>query len=144
MGENDINAIRGRVHVLGMGRGEIVNWVPKEDGNSDLGRRRPLVYYEVMREISVGIKKAQVMAVWKNNGWIDEDNYGFQAGMSVKEPIIITKMIMEDAMARGKKLRVIDVDFAAAYDRSERFAKDMSLRRLGVPKEGLSMDVTIL
>ena len=84
------------------------------------------------------------MAVWKNNGWIDEDNYGFQAGMSAKEPIIITKMITEDAMARGKKLRVIDVDFAAAYDSTERFAKDMSLRRLGVPKEGLSMDVTIL
>jgi hypothetical protein len=66
------------------------------------------MYYEVMRKISVGIKKAQVMAVWKNNGWIDEDNYGFQAGMSAKEPIIITKMITEDAMARGKKLRVID------------------------------------
>jgi hypothetical protein len=48
-----------------------------------------------MREISVGIKKAQVMAVWKNNGWIDEDNYGFQAGMGVKEPIITTKMIMD-------------------------------------------------
>jgi hypothetical protein len=53
---------------------EAANWVPKEDGNSDLGRRRPLVYYEVMRKISVGIKKAQVMAVWKENGWIDENN----------------------------------------------------------------------
>jgi hypothetical protein len=73
----------------------------------------------------------------EKNGWIDEDNYDFQAGMRVKEPVIITKMVMEDAMARGKKLRVIDVDFAAAYDSTERFAKDMSLRRLGVPKEGL-------
>jgi hypothetical protein len=45
-----------------------VNWVPKEDGNSDLGRRRPLMYYEVMRKISVGIKKAQVMSVWKRMG----------------------------------------------------------------------------
>jgi hypothetical protein len=95
------------------------------------------MYYDVMRKISVGIKKAQV-AMWKENGSIDEKNYGFQAGMSAKEPIIITKMaIMEDAMAKGKKLRAVDVDFAAACGSTERSAKDTSLRGLGVPKEGL-------
>ena len=29
---NDINAVRGRMHVLGTWAEEIVNWVPKEDG----------------------------------------------------------------------------------------------------------------
>jgi hypothetical protein len=61
-------ALRARARVLSMPyvagcmysawAEETVNWVPKEDGNSDLGRRRPLMYNEVMRKISVGIKKA--------------------------------------------------------------------------------------
>jgi hypothetical protein len=43
------------------------------------------------------------MSVWKENGWIDESNYGFQAWMSANEPNIITKMVTEDAIAMGKK-----------------------------------------
>ena len=60
---------------------EIVNWIPKVEGDSDLKKRRPLMYYEVMRKMAIGIKKSQVLKVWKSNGWIDEDNYAFQAGM---------------------------------------------------------------
>ena len=54
---------------------EIVNWIPKVEGDSDLKKRRPLMYYEVMRKMAIGIKKSQVLKVWKSNGWIDEDNY---------------------------------------------------------------------
>ena len=40
---------------------EIVNWIPKEEGNDDMRKRRPLMYYEVMRNMCMGIKKGEVI-----------------------------------------------------------------------------------
>ena len=31
---------------------EIVNWIPKEDNNPDINKRRPLMYYEVLKKCS--------------------------------------------------------------------------------------------
>ena len=36
---------------------EIVNWVPKVDGDDGIRKRRPLMYYAVMRKMCIGIKK---------------------------------------------------------------------------------------
>ena len=30
---------------------EIVNWISKEDNNPDINKRRPLMYYEVLKNI---------------------------------------------------------------------------------------------
>jgi hypothetical protein len=35
----------------------------KVEGDSDLKKRRPLVYYEVMRKMAIGIRKSQVLKV---------------------------------------------------------------------------------
>ena len=35
---------------------QIVNWIPKEEGNLDINKRRPLMYYEVMWKICIGIR----------------------------------------------------------------------------------------
>ena len=77
--------------------------------------------------------------MWKDNGIIDEDNYAFLAGLSTTEPLMIKKMILEEAKAHNKRLAMADIDFSKAYDSTERFAKDMSLRRMGFPEEGLDM-----
>ena len=29
---------------------EIVNWIPKENNNPDINKRRPLMYYEVLKK----------------------------------------------------------------------------------------------
>ena len=34
---------------------------------------------------------------------------------------------------------MVDIDFSKAYDSTEKFAKEMSLRRLGFPEEGLNL-----
>jgi len=47
-------------------------------------------------------------------------------------------MVLEEA-TKGKSLTMIDVDFSKAYDSTERFAKEISLRRMGFPEEGLHM-----
>jgi hypothetical protein len=70
---------------------EIVNWIPKEEGNDDMRKRRPLMYYEVMRKMCMGIKKGEVIKVWHDNGLIDKDNYAFLQGLSTTEPLMIKK-----------------------------------------------------
>ena len=51
------------------------------------------------------------------------------------QPLMIKKMILEEAAQRNKELTMIDVDFSKAYDSTERFAKEISLRRMGFPEE---------
>ena len=131
------------VYLTGMGydqwKHEIVNWIPKEPGNPDMNKRRPLMFYEVMRKMCMGVKKQQVMNVWLKHKTIDKDNYAFMPGFDTSDPLMIKKMIMEDAKYYNKTLALIDVDFSKAYDSTETFAKDISLRRMGFPEEGLAL-----
>ena len=59
---------------------QIVNWIPKEEGNLDINKRRPLMYYEVMWKICIGIRVKKVLKIWLKNGIIDENNYAFLTG----------------------------------------------------------------
>jgi hypothetical protein len=43
---------------------EIVNWIPEEEGNPDIAKRRPLVCCEVLRKMCMGVKKRQIVGVW--------------------------------------------------------------------------------
>ena len=68
---------------------ELVNWIQKEEGNNNIDKRRPLIYYEVMRKMWMGIRVHKVLRVWKNNGIIDKDNYAFLTGLSTTQPLMI-------------------------------------------------------
>ena len=50
---------------------------------------------------------------------------------------MIKKMILEEVAKLQKKIALIDIDFSKAYDSTEKFAKDITLRRMGFPEEGL-------
>ena len=130
-------------YTTGMGysawKEEIVNWTPKEDGNPDINKRRPLMYYEVLRKMCIGMRVRRVLNVWRKHGIIDENNYAFLTGKSTMQPLMIKKMILEEAEKWKKKLTLIDVDFSKAYDSTEKFAKEISLRRMGFPEEGLEL-----
>jgi hypothetical protein len=82
-------------YITGMGYAmweeEIVNWVPKEEGNMDIKKRRPLMYYEVLRKLSVGIRVKKVLKVWRDNKIIDDDNYAFLTGRTTVQPLMIKK-----------------------------------------------------
>ena len=81
---------------------EIVNWIPKEENNPDINKRRPLMYYEVMRKMCMGVTKGEVIKVWHGNGLIDKDNYAFLQGLSTTEPLLIKTLVREDAKYWGK------------------------------------------
>ena len=48
-------------------------------------------------------------------------------------------MVLEDAKYWGKSLCIIDIYFSKAYDSTEHFAKEISLRRMGMPEEGIQL-----
>ena len=130
-------------YVTGLGydawKVELVNWTPKEEGNNDINKRRPLMYYEVLRKVWIGMRVRRVLYIWKSNGIIDKDNFAFLTGLSTMQPLMIKKLILENAKYHNKDLTLIDIDFSKAYDSTEKFAKDMALRRLGFPQDGLDL-----
>ena len=83
---------------------EIVNWIPKENNNPDINKRRPLMYYEVLKKMFMGIRLGKIMQIWKNKGIIDENNYAFLTGKSTTQPLMIKKMILEEVAKLKKKL----------------------------------------
>ena len=70
---------------------EIVNWTPKEEGNPDINKRHPLIYYAVLRNMCIGIRVRRVLNIWRKNGVIDENNYAFLTGKSTIQPLMIKK-----------------------------------------------------
>jgi hypothetical protein len=52
-------------YVTGLGfdmwNDEIANWTPKEEGDMDINKRRPLIYYEVMRKMHMGVRNKKVL-----------------------------------------------------------------------------------
>ena len=97
------------------------------------------MYYEVMKKMCMGIRLGEIMKVWREKGIIDENNYAFLTGKSTTQPLMIKKMILEEVEKLKKKIALLDIDFAKAYDSTEKFAKDITLRRMGFPEEGLDM-----
>ena len=102
---------------------EIVNWIPKENNNPDINKRRPLMYYEVLKKMFMGIRLCKIMQIWKNKGIIDENNYAFLTGKSTTQPLMIKKMILEEVAKLKKKIALIDIDFSKAYISRERQAQ---------------------
>ena len=41
---------------IGASKHERVNWIAKEENNPDINKRRPLMYYEVMKKMCMGIR----------------------------------------------------------------------------------------
>ena len=49
---------------------QIVNWIPKGEGNPDINKRRPLMYYEVLWKVCIGVRVKRVLKIWLKNGGI--------------------------------------------------------------------------
>ena len=89
----------------------------------------------------IRIRLGSIMQIWKNKGIIDENNYAFLTGKSTTQPLMIKKMILEEVGSSQikKKIALLDIDFSKAYNSTEEFAKDITLRRMGFPEEGLDL-----
>ena len=118
---------------------EIISWIPKEPGNPAIDRRRPIALLEVMRKLCLGAKKNEVFNVWIKHGAIDKDNFAFMKGKTTTDAILIKRLMLEDAKMHKKSLITLDIDYKAAFDKVPYFIKEMSLRRLGVPEEGIKL-----
>ena len=94
------------------------------------------MYYEIMGKMHLGVRVRKFLHVWLTNGIIDEDNYAFLTGKSTMQPLMITKLVLEHARLHNNTLTMIDIDFSKAYDSTEGFAKDMTLKRSYLPLDG--------
>ena len=70
---------------------------------------------------------------------IDKDNFAFIPGELISDPILIKRILLEEATAENNNLVTLDIDYKAAFDKVPYFIKEMALRRLGVPEKGIDM-----
>ena len=122
-------------HIFTMWKRELIYRIPKEPGNPDQLKQRPLKLQEVMRKITLGIKKNHLLKVWHEHKLISPQQFAFMKGWSTSEPIIIKKLTLELSRLTKQCVLALDEDLKRAYDQTERFVKEMSLRRFGVPED---------
>ena len=118
---------------------EIISWIPKEAGNPAIDRRRPIALLEVMRKLCLGVKKNEVFEVWNKHNLIDKDYFAFMKGKTTTDAILIKRLMLEEAKREKKSLITLDIDYKAAFDKVPYFIKEMSLRRMGLPEEGIKL-----
>ena len=102
---------------------EIISWIPKEPGNMALDRRRPIALLEVLRKITLGVKKNQVFEIWRKHKLLDKDNFAFIPGEFISDPILLKRLLLEDAQWFQTVLITLDVDYKAAFDKVPYFIK---------------------
>ena len=68
----------------------------------------------------MGIRLGEIMKVRREKGIVDKNNYAFLTGKSTTQPLMIKKMILEEVEKLKKKIALLDIDFAKAYDSTEK------------------------
>jgi hypothetical protein len=63
--------------------------------------------------------------------------HAFLKGKSTAAPIYARKFVLADSQYKRLFAALGDIDLHHAYDQTERWVKEMSLRRFGVPEEAL-------
>jgi hypothetical protein len=114
---------------------EIINWIPKEPGNPALDRRRPIALLEVMKKLTLGVKKQQVFDVWIKHDLLDKDNFAVMPGKFISDPLLIKRLLLEDARWLGQKHITLDVDYKAAFDKVPYFIKEIKNKIKNVPQK---------
>eukprot|EP00935_MAST-01C_sp_MAST-1C-sp1_P000477 g477.t1 len=118
---------------------EIIAWLPKEENNPDIARRRPITLLEVMKKMHIGVKKQAFISVALQHGMIGDEHFGALPKRSTTEPLMKKIIALEDALRARLKLYGADVDLRRAFDMVPVFIKEMALRRIGMPEEGIAL-----
>jgi len=67
---------------------EIITWLPKEEDNPDIARRRPITLLEVMKKVHIGVKKNEFISIALKHKMISDDHHGALAGRSTTKPLM--------------------------------------------------------
>jgi hypothetical protein len=106
---------------------EIITWLPKEEDNPDIAKRRPIALLEVMKKMHIGVKKNELISIAIKHKMISDDHHGALAGRSTTRPLMKTILALEDARYYKRRLVTADVDLKRADDMVPAFIKEMAL-----------------
>ena len=119
---------------------EVLVAVPKEAGNFDINKLRPLKMQEVLRKAIMGILMRRFMRKCLGMGLIDEIQSGFVPGRDTSLPLLQLRAVMDYCNFYREDLVVVSQDIRHAYDTCEYVSgKEMPLRRWGAPEEFIDL-----
>jgi hypothetical protein len=114
---------------------EVICSIEKVAGVRDLDKQRPITLQETLRKMLLGIKTRKMAAVWLRWKLISTDQYAFLAGLDCSSPLLIKKLLNDNATMTRRPLIQVLQDIHHAYDESNNaMGKEAALRRLHVPE----------
>ena len=115
---------------------EVLVPIPKEPGNPDREKIRPLKMQEVLRKSVLGVVMRRFMTRAVELGLVDEMQSGFVPGKDTSTPLLQLRAIVDNHNFFRKDLVLVSQDIKRAYDSCEYVSgKEMPLRRWGAPEE---------
>jgi hypothetical protein len=112
---------------------ECIFMIPKKEKDDRLNKQRPLKLQEILRKLTINIRRRRVVRVWNNLGLIDAEQFAYINAGGTVEPTLQKRMIVEDALHHNKPLSICDEDQEKAFDSVDLYVLELALRRLGVP-----------
>ena len=109
--------------------------IPKEEGNPDVNKSRPLTLLSVSGKVFWAIMSDRVTAIWRTHGLLQKQQYGFQRNTGTQEPLIIATLAAEQCFEYRQPLFAVSQDISKAFDSVSRGLKALALGRLGLPQD---------
>ena len=113
----------------------VISPVPKEEGNLNIDRTRPLILLDLIESAFWAILTSRMTELWETNGLLYNVQLGFRKGRSATAPELMATLIAEERVYEKKPLYAFSQDVSKAYGTvSRHVGKHISWRRLGVPE----------
>lgn len=96
--------------------------IPKKGPTADPLKMRPLMMLPTSRKLLEQMVAQRLDLLAAASGWdgLHHLQGGFRRGMSLERQLLLTEIVFSDALASGRRLRVVALDLVKAFDRIPR------------------------
>ncbi len=109
--------------------------IPKSQlWDGDLNQLRPITLLECGRKLLTKILTNRLSTILESNSVLQSNNYGFRAGRSTNDALLILKNCIDIANQKKHPLYIACLDIKRAYDSISFESLEISLRRLRIPE----------
>ncbi len=109
--------------------------IPKShQWDGDLNQLRPITLLECGRKLLTKILTNRLSSILETNSVLQSNNYGFRAGRSTNDALLILRNCIDIANQTKHPLYLACLDIKRAYDSISFESLELSLRRLRIPE----------
>ena len=119
--------------------------IPKRnDWEGLLSNTRPITLLDTIKKLFSQILTDRITRIINEHHILKGYNFGFTENKSTKDPLIITRTIIDDAKINKKNLNMASLDVQKAYESAPFLSIEQALKRIKVPENFINHVLKIL